>query len=145
MASPILNDGRPLDVFRSALAAGRQPVPLAALIGFRVTEIEAGRAVVEMEAGDQHANIIGTLHGGIIATLADSAMGLAYAATLEAGERATSVDLRVNFLRPVGSGAVRAVSSVIRRGRTLGYIECDVFDAENRLVARASSTCMTIR
>jgi uncharacterized protein (TIGR00369 family) len=72
-------------------------------------------------------------------------MGLACAATLAAGETCTTVDLKVNFLRPFEDGVLRAIASVIKRGRTLSYVECDVVDSEGRLIARSSSTCMVLR
>jgi uncharacterized protein (TIGR00369 family) len=145
MTLPILNEAPPLETFRKLLSEGQHTVPLGELLGFRLVEIDPGRAVVELEAGPRHANIIGTLHGGVIATIADSAMGLACAATLAAGETCTTVDLKVNFLRPFEDGILRAVASVLKRGRTLGYVECDVVDSEGRLIARSSSTCMVLR
>ena len=145
MTPVFVKNQTPLEVFQTALREGWQPVPLANLLGFRLTEIEKGRAVVDLEAGDQHANILGTLHGGVMATVADSAMGLAAASTLEAGERTTTVDLAIHFFRPLKSGRLRAVAGVVKDGRTLVYVECDLTDDAGRLVARASSTCMTLR
>lgn len=145
MTPVFVKNQKPLEVFEQALREGWQPVPLANLLGFRLTQIAKGRAVVELEAGERHANILGTLHGGVMATVADSAMGLAAASTLEAGERTTTVDLALHFFRPVTDGTLRAVAKVVKDGRTLVYVECDLLDAADRLVARASSTCMTLR
>jgi len=145
MTQPFLADRRPLDVFREVMARGEQPVPLANLLGFRAVEVDAGRCVMELDSGPQHANIIGTLHGGVLATIADSAMGVAFAATLEAGERCTTVELRINFLRPFDRGRVRAVGQVVRRGRNIGYLECDLLDDAGQLLARSSSTYMVLR
>lgn len=145
MAQPFLGDRKPLEAFREAIARGEQPVPLANLLGFRAVEVDAGRCVMELDAGPEHGNIIGTLHGGVLATLADSAMGVAFAATLEAGERCTTVELRINFLRPFDQGRIRAVAQVIRRGRNLGYQECDLLDEAGQLLARSSSTYMVLR
>ncbi len=145
MSQPFLGEGKPLEAFRAAIAEGRQSVPLGDLLGFRAVEVDAGRAVIELDARDDHGNIIGTLHGGVIATVADSAMGVAFATTLEAGERCTTVELKINFLRPFDKGKVRAVGHVVRRGRTLGYLECDVLDEAGQLLARSSSTYMILR
>jgi uncharacterized protein (TIGR00369 family) len=119
--------------------------PVARLIGFRLTSIRPGQAVVELEAGEAHANPMGTLHGGILCDVADAAMGLAYAATLEAGETFTTLELKINFLRPVWKAKLQAVGRVVKRGRTIGMVECDVTDDKQNLVARATSTCMTLR
>jgi uncharacterized protein (TIGR00369 family) len=72
-------------------------------------------------------------------------MGVAFAATLEAGERCTTVELRINFLRPFDKGRIRAVAQVVRRGRNLGYLECDLLDEAGQLLARSSSTYMVLR
>lgn len=125
---------------------GQMPVPpIARLIGFKLASIEVGQAVFEMEAGERHANPMGTLHGGILCDIADAAMGMAYASTLQDGESFTTLELKINFLRPVWRAKLRAIGRVVKQGRTVGLLECDVLDEENRLVARASSTCMTLR
>jgi uncharacterized protein (TIGR00369 family) len=121
------------------------PPPVAALIGFGIVSVEPGRAVMAMQAGPQHANPMGTLHGGILCDLADAAMGMAYAASLNEGESFTTLELKINFLRPVWKGRLTATGRVVQGGQTVGLVECDVHDAEDRLVARASSTCMTLR
>jgi uncharacterized protein (TIGR00369 family) len=121
------------------------PPPVAELIGFRVTDVGRGRAVVELDAGLQHANPLGTVHGGILCDVADAAMGVAYASTLGDGETFTTIELKINFLRPVFAGRLTATGRIVKGGHTIGLVECDVADAEGRLVARASSTCMTLR
>jgi uncharacterized protein (TIGR00369 family) len=119
--------------------------PVGNLIGFRLTSIETGRAVFELEAGPQHANPMGTLHGGILCDVADAAMGVAYASTLGEAESFTTLELKMNFLRPFRSGTLIATGHVVKGGRTIGLAECDVTDMEGRLIARAMSTCMTLR
>jgi uncharacterized protein (TIGR00369 family) len=121
------------------------PPPIATLLGFTVTSAEPGAAVIELAADERLANPMGTLHGGVLADIADAAMGIAYAGTLAAGETFTTLELKVNFLRPVWTTTLRARGRVVHRGRTVGLVECDVTDEQERLVARASSTCMTLR
>jgi uncharacterized protein (TIGR00369 family) len=70
---------------------------------------------------------------------------MAYAAGLDKGETFTTIELKINFLRPVWTGKLRALGRVVKAGRTVGLVECDVIDAQDRLVARASSTCLTLR
>ena len=118
--------------------------PVAGLIGFQLVEVEPGRAVFEMEAGPQHANPMGTLHGGILCDIADAAMGIAYASTLEEGESFTTLELKINFLKPVWKARLRAEGHIVKRGKTVGLVECDVLDETGSLVARASSTCLTL-
>ena len=128
------------------MARGELPMPpVARLIGFRLTSIRAGEAVIELETGEAHANPMGTLHGGILCDIADAAMGLAYAATLEEGETFTTLELKINFLKPIWKAKLRAVGRVVKQGRTVGMVECDVTDDKGSLVARATSTCMTLR
>ena len=121
------------------------PPPIARLLGFALKSIEPGHAVFEMEVDERLHNPMGTLHGGIYCDLADAAMGYAYAATLGEGETFTTVELKINFFRPVRKGSLTAEARVIRAGANLGYVECDVKDGQDRLVARAASTCMKLR
>ena len=125
--------------------AGEVSAPAAELIGFRLTAVEPGRAVFELDAGPQHANPMGTLHGGVLCDIADAAMGIAYASTLGDGESFTTLELKINFLRPFRTGRLTATARMVKAGRTIGLAECDVTDTEGRLIARAMSTCMTLR
>ena len=128
-----------------AMIRGETPgPPVARLIGFDVRSIAPGKAVFEMEAGPQHANPMGTLHGGILCDLADAAMGIAWASELEDGESFTTLEVKINFLKPVWNARLRAEARVVKRGKTVGLVECDVRDEKGSLVARASSTCMTL-
>jgi uncharacterized protein (TIGR00369 family) len=120
-------------------------VPIARLIGFEAKDIADGRATVVLTAGPQHANPMGTLHGGILCDIADAAMGLAFASTLAPEESFTTVELKINFFRPVWQAQLRAEGMVVRRGGTIGYVECTVTDDKNQLVAKAASTCMVLR
>ncbi len=136
---------RLIDRFTAIVRGDTQGAPVGRLIGFRPTSIETGKAIFELEAGPQHANPMGTLHGGIVCDVADAAMGTAYASTLGEGESFTTLELKINFLRPFLSGRLVATGRTVKVGRTIGLVECDVADAEGRLVARAMSTCMTLR
>ena len=128
------------------MIAGELPAaPFPSMIGMKLTAIEPGRARMEITVDARHANPMGTLHGGVSCTLADSAMGLAYASTLGEGESFTTLELKINFLRPVWSGTLVAEGIVVQRGRTVGLAECSVTDEAGRLIARASSTCLTLR
>jgi len=136
---------KPLDYIRMVQRGEAAPPPIADLIGFTLTEIEPGRAVVAFDAGPRHANPMGTLHGGVLCDVADAAMGMAYAASLDEGETFTTLELKINFLKPVRTGRLIATGRLVKGGRTVGLVECDVVDDKDRLVARASSTCMTLR
>jgi uncharacterized protein (TIGR00369 family) len=120
-------------------------VPVAHLIGFEAKDIAGGRATVAFAAGPQHANPMGTLHGGVLCDIADAAMGMAFASTLAAEESFTTIELKVNFFRPVWQAQLKAEGTVIRRGSTIGYMECTITDEENRLIAKAACTCMVLR
>ncbi|GMU58144.1 MAG: thioesterase [Candidatus Xenobia bacterium] len=121
------------------------PPPVARLIGFNLIEAGAGRAVFEMQAEERHANPMGTLHGGILCDLGDAAMGFAMATTLEPEETFTTLELKANFFKPVWNGRLRAEASMVKRSRSLGYLECDIKDEQGSLVCRLGSTCMVLR
>jgi uncharacterized protein (TIGR00369 family) len=119
--------------------------PIGDLIGFHVLETGEGRAVATMETGPRHANPMGSLHGGVLCDLSDAAMGYAFASTLAADEAFTTVELKINFLRPVWNATLKAEAKVVQRGKTIGYVECELTDEKSRLVAKAASTCMVLR
>jgi uncharacterized protein (TIGR00369 family) len=121
------------------------PAPIGKLLGLKLLQAENGMAVIEFVADERHANPMGTLTGGVSSLIADAAMGFAYYSTLAADESFTALELKINFLRPVWKATLRAKAHVVRAGKSVGLVECDVVDEQERLVARASSTCMTLR
>ena len=121
------------------------PAPIGRLLGLTIISSGTGRATVEFQASERYANPMGTLHGGVLCDLADAAMGVAYLSTLARDETGTTIELKINFLRPVWNGKLRAEARIVRAGKVVGLVECDIFDERQRLVARASSTCMTLR
>ena len=121
-----------------------ESTPIADLIGFTVGEIGEGRAIGSFQSGPQHTNPMGTLHGGVLCDLADAAMGLAFASTLDEDESFTTMDLHIHFFRPVWKAQLRAEARVIQRGKTTGYVECDVQDENGKPVAKASSRCIVL-
>jgi uncharacterized protein (TIGR00369 family) len=123
----------------------RFPPPVAELIGFEFVYAREGSSRMELEVTDQHANPMGTVHGGILCDLADAAMGTAYASTLGEDESFATLELKINFLRPFWTGRVVAEGRLVSGGRTIGLSEADIRDGNGRLIARASSTCMTLR
>jgi uncharacterized protein (TIGR00369 family) len=133
-----------LDVMRAMVDGQQGAPPVARLIGFQMVAIERDRAVFRMQAEERHTNPMGTLHGGVLCDLSDAAMGCAFASTLEAGQSYTTLELSINFLRPVFRATLTATGRVVKRTRKTGLVECDVTDEEGRLVARAKSTCLVL-
>jgi uncharacterized protein (TIGR00369 family) len=123
----------------------RIPPPVADLLGIDRVSFGDGKCTMKLEAGDQHANPMGTIHGGILCDLADAAMGMAFFSTCADGETFTTLELKINFLRPFWTGTLLAHGRVVSRGRTVGLTECDVVDANDRLIAKATSTVMALR
>jgi uncharacterized protein (TIGR00369 family) len=136
---------RSLDVFRAMVAGDVEPPPVAKLVGFAMTDVEAGRAVFEMDVGPQHSSPLGTVHGGIVCDLVDAAMGCSHASLLDEGETFTTLELKINFMKPVWQGHLVAEGKVIKAGRTIGLVEGRVTDESGSLVAYATATCMTLR
>jgi len=126
-------------------AEGGEAPAIAKLIGLRVASYAPDHVTLEMDAGPQHANPMGTLHGGILCDIADAAMGTAFGSGLQDDESMTTIELKMNFFRPFWNGLVRAEGHVIRRGRSVGYAECELKDDRGRLIAKAASTIMTLR
>jgi uncharacterized protein (TIGR00369 family) len=119
--------------------------PIAKLVGMRAVSFEPGKAVLELDADERHANPMGTLHGGVLCDLADLAMGAACFTTLEPGESFTTLELKINFLKPFWKGHLTASAQVKKGGRTTALLECEVRDDKGSLVAFATSTCLVLR
>src|SRR6266496_865616 len=136
---------RMLDQIERVARGDAPPPPIARLIGFDLTSVKPGEATIEFQATEAHANPMGTLHGGVLCDIADAAMGLAYAANLGEGESFTTLELKINFVKPIWKAHLRAVGRVVKQGRTVGLVECDITDDKGSLVARATSTCLTLR
>jgi uncharacterized protein (TIGR00369 family) len=121
------------------------PPPVADLLGVELVEAGGGECTMRMEAGEQHSNPMGTIHGGILCDIADAAMGMAFFSTLDEGESFTTLELKINYLRPFWTGTLLAHGKVISRGKSVGLTECRIVDAGDRLIAHATSTVMALR
>ena len=131
--------------FLRAIIAGELPQPpISELLGFHLIEADKGRAVFEGVPEFRHYNPIGTVHGGFAATLLDSAAGCAVFSTLLKGEAWTTLEIKVNFVRPLSkdTGSVRAEGRIIHRGRNLATSDGELKDRAGKLYAHATTTCM---
>ncbi|WP_432980602.1 PaaI family thioesterase [Dactylosporangium sp. CA-233914] len=128
-----------------AMGRGELPAPpIMHLLGTGELEAEAGRVVVTLEPQEYHYNPLGSVHGGVLATLLDTATGCAVHSTLPVGVGYTTLDLTTKFLRPasVASGVLTCEGTVISKGRRTALAEARITDARGGLVAHATSTCM---
>jgi uncharacterized protein (TIGR00369 family) len=125
----------------------REPLaaPIGSLLGLTLIRERVGRTTIEFQADDRYANPMGTLHGGILCDIADAAMGMAHRSTPAGGETFATIELQSQFPRPVWKAKLRAEERMVHAGRTLGLVKCNIFDDSERLVARASSTCVKLR
>jgi uncharacterized protein (TIGR00369 family) len=131
-----------------AIRDGRTPRPgIGTLLQMRLTDVDEGRAAFELEARPELGNPLGTVHGGVAATMLDSAMGCAVHTTLAPGEAYTTVDLAVTFVRAVryDGRTLRAEGSVVHVGGRIATAEGRVHDGDGRLVATGTTTCMVFR
>jgi acyl-CoA thioesterase len=115
-------------------------VPFAKLLGIEIESIEPGHAVLTMEIKDELKRNGGIAHGGAIATLIDSAMAMAIVPLLGEGERTTTVDLTIHYLRPLSERSARASARVVRAGKRVITVSAELFDADEKLAATALST-----
>lgn len=134
--------------YLKAMSRGDVPAPpIAELMGFAPVEVEEGRVVFEVEPAEYHYNPIGTVHGGLACTLADSAMGCAVHTTLPAGAGYTTVEIKTNLLRPitVETGRLRCEGVTVHVGGRIATAEARLTDEAGRLYAHATTTCMVFR
>jgi uncharacterized protein (TIGR00369 family) len=131
--------------FVRGLVDGTLPLnTMAQTLGYDVTEVEPGRAVVAIEPSEAHLNPYGTVHGGLAATLLDTCMGLAVQTTLVRGFAQTTVEFKVSLMRPItpATGPIRAEGKVLNRGRRIGSAEGRLTDGTGRLLAHGTATCL---
>jgi uncharacterized protein (TIGR00369 family) len=121
--------------------------PIGALMNFTITELGEGRAVFTAEPAEYHYNPIGVVHGGLAATLLDSAMGCAVHSTLPAGAGYTTLEVKVNFVRPITieTGLVRCEGRVIYVGGRTATADGRITDESGKLYAHATTTCIIFR
>lgn len=133
-----------LGQLRAMVDGEMPPPPVMSLVGVTDFRPERGTVTVEMPAAEFLYNPLGSLHGGVISILLDTAAGCSVHSTLAEGEGYTSLDLNVKFLRAVtvDSGTLRCVGTVIQRGRRTALAEAKLFDEAGRLLAHATSSCM---
>jgi len=135
-----------LEVMQLIAAGELPPPPIAALLGMAVEEVGDGFATFTLEPDERMLNPIGSVHGGIAATLLDSCMGCAVHTTLGPGLGYTTAQLNVHYLRSMqpGMGRVRAVGTVLHRGRKQATAEAKLFDDQDRLLAHGTTTCLIL-
>lgn len=138
---------RPLDYLRDMVEGTIPVAPIAALLGITGLEIEEGRTLFAVDPAEYHYNPLGTVHGGVLATLLDSAMGCAVHSTLPEGGYFTTLELKVNFVRAVTghSGRITCEGKVIHVGRTVATAEARAWDGRERVVAHGTTTCLLHR
>ncbi|CAA9536682.1 MAG: hypothetical protein AVDCRST_MAG91-3442 [uncultured Sphingomonadaceae bacterium] len=136
-----------LELLRGAMHGLYPGAPIAEGLNFRLAEVEEGRVVFEGEPGPQHLNPLGSVHGGWVLTLVDSACGCAAHTVLGAGVGYTTVETKANFTRALrpDAGVVRTEGTVLSRGRTIITTEARVTDADGRLLAHGTSTLLVLK
>lgn len=133
-----------LDYLRAIERGDIPPPPIAKLLGFRLKRVDLGQAVFELEPGEHHYNPIGMVHGGVASTVLDSAMGCAVHSTLPAGTGYSTIELKINFIRPLSSktGKVLCEARVIHTGGRIATAEGKLVDKDGKLYAHATTTCI---
>jgi uncharacterized protein (TIGR00369 family) len=134
--------------FLRAIARGELPEPpIARLLGLSIDAVEEGRVVFSFEPAEFHYNPIGTVHGGMAATLCDSAMGCAVHSGLPQGAGYTTLELHVNYVRPIttDTGRLSCTGRLLYLGGKVATAEAKVEDAQGTLYAHATCTCLILR
>jgi uncharacterized protein (TIGR00369 family) len=136
-----------LDYLKALQSGELPPPPVAALMGMWISEVSEGRAVFSVEPAEYHYNPLGTMHGGVIATLLDSALGCVVQSVLPAGTSYTTLELKVNYVRAitVKTGIVHAEGKIIHLGGRVATAEARLTDEAGKLYAHATTTCIVMR
>jgi uncharacterized protein (TIGR00369 family) len=123
--------------------------PISQLIGFHVLpasedDKQIGRAIVELKIDNRLNNPMGRVHGGVIAALADAAMGIAFGRTLDHNQDFSTIDLHIHFMRPVRGELLTATGTMTQRGLRIGYVTCQIVDDRGKIVAAGSCSCTVL-
>lgn len=128
------------DRIYSAWKAGKPPSPAIGTLGIKVRNIEEGRSLLEMDVDEHLHNLSGTMHGGVMADIADAAMGIAVASTLKPDEDMTTIELKMSFMRPHIRGKLVAEGTIPKRGRRVAFTEAVLTNAKKEVVAKCTGT-----
>lgn len=121
------------------------PTPISQTLGISLKEIGLGTATVQIDTSkERYGNQQGTIHGGLLCELADAAIGTAHSTFIAEGESFTSVDLKINFYRPVFNAVLTAKASPLQKGKTISHYMCEIFRSDGKLAAMLTSTVMTL-
>ena len=136
-----------LEYMRQLLTGEREPSGMARLMNMRLVEVEEGRAVFAVEPDERHYNGLGIAHGGLAATLLDSALGCAINTVMPAGRVFTTLEMKLNYVRPMRreTGEVRCEAEVLHAGGRVATAEGRILDAAGKLYAHGTATCMLFR
>ena len=134
-----------LDELKTLWRGERSPSPIGKTLGFELVEYEKGEALFTMIVNEQHWSLLNVVQGGVLISIAEAAIGVAFATTLNEGERFTLTEVHVHYMRPIRQGRIDARAHLIERGRTLGLVECELRNEQSQLVAKVASTCMVLR
>ena len=138
--------GTGLEYLQRMVAGETRGVPIGETLGFRLVEAEHGRVALVGQADERSYNLIGSVHGGWAAAILDSALALATLSALDASQSFTTVDIRINYLRPLTreAGEVRAEGRVLQAGRRLAYAEASLTDRAGKLVCHGTGSCLIL-
>ncbi|MEE4361896.1 MAG: PaaI family thioesterase [Pseudomonadales bacterium] len=120
------------------------PHPFADLVGFEITARGDGRCTGELRAETRHLNPHGIVHGAVLYALADTGMGGALSSALDEGQYCSTIEIKINYFRPALPGRLRCETRLVHKGKRTGALESEVFDEEDRLLARATGTFMIL-
>ena len=124
----------------NAWKKGDAPSPATKFLGIKVLELSEGRSLVEMMVEPKHHNMSGTMHGGLMADIADAAMGIAISTTISPEEDFTTMEMKISFFRPHIKGPLRAEGTVAKRGKRVAFAEAVLTNNQNQIVAKANGT-----
>ena len=135
------------DFLKSIADGTLPPPPISVLMNMEIAEVEEGRVVFRVEPAEYHYNPLGAVHGGLAATLVDSAMTCAITSAAPAGMTYTTIELHVNYIRPITTetGRIRCIGEVIHVGRRVATAEAKILDTNDKLYAHATTTCLAIQ
>lgn len=135
-----INNKRRIDTYREVIAKDGFHSPIGRLLGIALTEIHEGEAKFEMKIRPDHHNSVGTVQGGVLATMADAAMGISFGSILSENDKFATMEFKINFISPVKEGNLNAMGKILHAGKRTCLTECEIRTSDGKLIAKAFGT-----
>lgn len=129
-----------IDIYKEIVNGNKRHAPISEFIDMRLIDVKEGESTFELDVKQQFMNSLGTMQGGVIGIMADASMGIAFGTLLDEDTHFSTAEFKINFFRPVSTGKLTSFGKVVHKGKKIGYTECEIYNDEQKLIAKSVGT-----